>query len=86
MGKLIFWLAVAFAIMFVLRLVNVAKLKQRRDAEAQRDAPPSADTRTLTVKCVECGIYLPQAEAKMSPRGPCCGDDACRERVRRARS
>ena len=81
MGKVIFWLLLVFGVMFVLRLISVAKLRQRRDDA--RPAPPG-ETRAVMVKCVECGVYLPQAEAKTGPRGPCCGDDACHERARRA--
>ena len=82
MGKVIFWLVVVIAVMFVLRMVNVAKLRQRRD-----DAHPGSDDKTqaVMVKCTECGVYLPRAEAKSGARGPCCGDDACRERVKNAR-
>ena len=80
MGKVIFWLVLVFAVMFVLRLFNVAKQRQKRN-----DAPPAppGETHALMVKCVECGVYLPQADAKTGPRGPCCGDEACRERARR---
>ena len=82
MGKVIFWLVLVFGVMFVLRMINVAKLRQKRD-----DARPAApgETHSLMVKCVECGVYLPQADAKSGARGPCCGDDACRERARSAR-
>ena len=82
MGKVIFWLVLVFAVMFVLRMINTAKMRRQRDAERP---PASGETRAPMVKCVECGVYLPQAEAKSGPRGPCCGDDACRERARRAR-
>ena len=82
MGKVIFWLVLVFAVMFILRMVNTAKMRRQRDAERP---PAPGETRALMVKCVECGVYLPQAEAKSGPRGPCCGDDACHERARRAR-
>ena len=38
MGKLIFWLVVVFAVLFVLRMVNVAKAARRR---ATRRRTPS---------------------------------------------
>ena len=81
MGKVIFWLVLVFGVMFVLRMLNVAKLRHKRN-----DAPaaPPGQTHALMVKCVECGVYLPQAEAKTGPRGPCCGDEACRERALRS--
>ena len=34
MSKIIFWIVVFFAVLLVLRLVNVAKQKSRREAQA----------------------------------------------------
>jgi len=31
-------------------------------------------------RCVDCGVYLPSADAILSPRGPLCGDPQCAER------
>jgi hypothetical protein len=81
MGKVIMWLVIVFAVLFVLRMINVAKAA-RKPREA---APPPTEGKALMVKCVECGVYLPQAEAQRGPRGPCCGDNACRERVKQQR-
>ncbi len=80
MAKIILWLVVIFAVLFVLRMINVAK-----SARAQRASRPEPETKAVMVKCVECGIYLPQAESRAGPRGPVCGDEGCRERVRQAR-
>jgi len=78
-GKVIFWLVIVFAVLFVLRLVNVAKT--RRPDNAPRS--PRDETRAVMVRCVECGVFLPQADAKPSPAGPCCGDAECRQRAQR---
>ena len=76
------WLVIVFAVLFVLRMINVAA-----DARKRREStpPPQGEGKALMVKCVECGVYLPTAEARDGPRGPCCGDDACRERAKQAR-
>ncbi len=73
MGKLIFWLVVVFAVLFVLRLVNAAKA-QRRRRDAARPAVEDM------VRCVNCGTYVPRAEAKPGPRGLTCGDVKCLSR------
>ena len=70
MGKVLLWIVIVLVVLFVLRMINVAKAA-RRSREA---APPPGEQKALMVKCVECGVYLPQAEARRGPRGPCCGD------------
>ena len=81
MGKIIFWIVVFFVVLLALRLVNIAGSKARRTrerGEAQDDkgklpAEP-------TVRCVDCGTYLPKSEAKPAPNGYRCGDPACPRR------
>ena len=76
MGKIIFWLVVVFAILFVLRLVNVASTRAR-----QRPRAPKQDASDAAmIRCVDCGVYLPSADAKPGPRGPLCGDPQCLQR------
>jgi hypothetical protein len=82
MGKVIMWVVIVFAVLFVLRMINVAAAARKRRESAP---PPPGEGKALMVKCVECGVYLPTAEARRGPRGPCCGDDACRERAKQAR-
>ena len=73
MGKIIFWLIVFFVVLLALRLVNVANSRSRGDApRSGRKAQDAAMTR-----CVNCGVYLPSAEAIQSLRGPVCGDPQC---------
>ena len=81
MGQVILWLVIVIAVLFVLRMINVAKAARK----PREPAPPPGTGQALMVKCVECGVYLPQAEARRGPRGPCCGDDACRERAKPSR-
>ena len=73
MGKILFWLVVFFVVLFALRLLNVANRRRKR-------APPAAGrppTAGAMIRCVDCGVYLPSAEAKPSARGPLCGDPQC---------
>ena len=74
MGKIIFWLVVFFAVLLVLRLINVAKSKARKtpDPGKSKAQPPAA-----MVRCVECGIYLPKTDARPVPEGFHCGQVNC---------
>ena len=78
MGKIIFWIVVFFAILLVLRLVNVAKQKSRRDAQrSTRKAIPPAEP---TVRCVQCGTFLPKSESVAAATGYRCPDPGCTPR------
>lgn len=72
MGKIIFWLVVFFVVLLVLRLVNVTNRRPSGDAGR---SPKVKDT--AIIRCVNCGVYLPRAEAIEGPRGPVCGDPQC---------
>ena len=74
MGKIVFWLVVVFVVLFGLRLLNAAKRKAR-DAAA-RDAPAS-NAAAAMVRCVECGVFLPQADARPVPMGFHCETVNC---------
>jgi hypothetical protein len=77
MGKLIFWLVAFFAVLLVLRLVNAAAHRARnRNAGGRAARPPDA----AMIRCVDCGVYLPRADAVAGPRGPLCGDPQCAHR------
>jgi hypothetical protein len=78
MGKLIFWVVVFFVVLFVLRLLNVANSRSRSRDQRASGAPPAA---AAMVRCVDCGVYLPSADATPGPRGPLCGDPKCLERA-----
>jgi hypothetical protein len=79
MGKMIFWLVVFFAVLLVLRLINVANSRNRNRAE--RTKPPAG----AMIQCVNCGVYLPSADARQGERGPVCGDPQCVKRREEAR-
>ena len=80
MGKIIFWLVVFFAVLLVLRLVNVAKTRERRAPPRGGAAPPAP-----MVRCVECGVFLPQADARPVPQGFHCGQVNCAQHRTRSR-
>ena len=42
-----------------------------RNRRARGGPTPAAGA---MVRCVDCGVYLPSADAKPGPRGPLCGD------------
>jgi len=80
MGKIIFWLVVIFAILFVLRLVNVAKLKRQQGPAQRPDAGRLPET---MVRCHDCGVYLPREEAQSTLQGFRCRDGQCETRKTR---
>ncbi len=78
MGKVIIWIVVVFVILFVLRLVNAGKARRSEN----RRAPASEEKKATgtMVRCAECGVFLPKADALPSPKGFRCGDAACAQR------
>jgi hypothetical protein len=79
MGKIIFWLVVFFAVLLVLRLINVSKARSRDTAgrDAARGAGTGKPGATAMVRCVRCGVFLPRAEARALPDGFHCGNADC---------
>ena len=82
MGKIIFWLMVVFAVLLVLRLINVANSRAANGKATRGSAKPKDTTMT---RCVNCGVYLPRADAVEGPRGHVCGDPQCLPRETRKR-
>ncbi len=77
MGKVVFWIVVVFVVLLGLRIANVAGAKRRaRESGTPPPAPP-ADT---MVRCANCGVYLPRADALPSGDGYLCGDPGCSPR------
>jgi uncharacterized protein len=74
-GKVIFWLVVFFAMLLVLRVVNVAKARSR--APRARRARPDKQVPAPMVRCARCGVFLPRAEARALPDGFHCGQPNC---------
>jgi hypothetical protein len=81
MGKIIFWIVVFFLVLLALRLVNLANSKGRRDEPGDRDETRRKELPAEpTVRCVECGTYLPKSEAKPVPNGYRCPEPGCTPR------
>ena len=81
MGKVIFWLAVVFAVLFALRMWNVAKLRaERKDASNPGNSPRPGRHADDQVR--DCGVFLPRTDATTAPDGYRCGDPACPNRKR----
>jgi uncharacterized protein len=90
-GKVIFWIVVFFLVLLALRLISVHQARRTaRDADNEenakeinrggdRDDTPANDT---MVRCANCGVYLPKADAVMSKTGMSCGNTRC-ERLKR---
>lgn len=79
MGKIVFWLVAIFAVLFVIRLLNAAKTNAKRRAQeaAKRAATASAQP---MVRCNECQVYLPKAEALPVGDGFHCPPGTCGHR------
>jgi hypothetical protein len=82
-GKIVFWLVVVFAVLLVLRLVNTAKSRGRAGRGAA--GRPGASPPSPMVRCVECGVFLPQADARPVPQGFHCGQVNCAQQRSRER-
>jgi uncharacterized protein len=82
-SKVIFWIVVVFVILFVLRLISVAKA--RRTDNRRQPAPEDKKAAGTMVRCAECGVFLPKADALPSPKGFRCSDPACAQRHGNAR-
>jgi hypothetical protein len=78
MTKILIWIGVIIVLLFGLRLLNVAKAKRRSGTAGRR--PASAPPAETMIRCVRCGVYLPQQDAAPGPLGLTCGDPACTKR------
>jgi uncharacterized protein len=80
MGKILFWIAVIFAVLFVLRLYNAHKAKQRAEAARNAERKKAVLEGDPMVRCARCGVFLPKAEATAVSTGYVCADPACARR------
>jgi len=71
MGKILFWLAVIFAVLFVLRLLN-----SKKNVRRSTDKSASAQGESM-VRCAQCGIYLPRSDAMQRDGNFYCRDARC---------
>jgi uncharacterized protein len=73
MGKIIFWLVVVFVALTVLRIANAAKARRGQGTGSRPAALPM-------VRCGQCGVYLPRADAVPASDGFRCGGGGCHGR------
>ena len=71
--KILLWIVFIVIVLFALRLLNVAKAKQRDNARRSSAVPPAEPM----IRCASCGVYLPRKEAIEGPNGLTCGAPAC---------
>ena len=77
MTKLLIWIVVIVAVLFGLRLLNVAKAKRGAEAKGRKSPPESSET---MVRCARCGVYLPRSDATPGPAGLTCDNPSCAQR------
>jgi hypothetical protein len=78
MGKIVFWIVVFLVILLGLRFLNLAKSREREHERRRREPPKELPPAEQTVRCEQCGIFLPEPEAARTATGYRCGDPACR--------
>jgi uncharacterized protein len=71
--KILLWIVFIAAVLLGLRLLSVAKGKQRDNARRSSGVPPAEPM----IRCASCGIYLPRKDAVSGPAGLTCGEPAC---------
>ena len=71
MGKLVFWIVVAFVELFAVRLYGAAQAKKRRERDAADGAAGPM------VRCTNCGVFVPKADAVKAADGYRCREPGC---------
>jgi uncharacterized protein len=77
MSKIIAWLVLIFVVLFALRLINARNHRARR-RQAERVQP--SDAAAPMVRCANCGVFLPRADARAMDSGFVCADSQCAKR------
>lgn len=80
MAKVIIWLVVVFAVLFVLRLYSAAKANARGESARARRREERDRAIAPMVRCVQCGVFLPKGDAEAVPTGYRCIDPGCATR------
>jgi hypothetical protein len=78
MSKIIAWLVLIFVVLLALRLISMRNTRARRRTAAQ--GKPAAVTGDPMVRCVNCGVFLPQGDARSLSNGYACADGECAKR------
>lgn len=72
MAKLLLWVVVIIAALFITRLITHKKAAKAKPLTPKASTPKGAEQ---MVRCAHCGIYLPRSEALMSNEHTWCSLD-----------
>lgn len=71
MAKLLIWVLVIIAVLFITRLIT----HKKNNVRPRNDRAPAPKGAEQMVRCAHCGIYLPRSEALMSNDHTWCSLD-----------
>ncbi len=74
MSKIVAWLILIFVVLLALRMISMRNNRARRRAAAPGKPAAAGDP---MVRCVNCGVFLPRAEARTADDGFACADGQC---------
>ncbi|WMD19964.1 PP0621 family protein [Achromobacter seleniivolatilans] len=78
MGKLLFWVVLIIAVLFVARVAaRMAAARQAGEQGGQKargKTPPPKPLESM-VRCAHCGIHLPRSEALLQDGKIWCSED-----------
>jgi uncharacterized protein len=77
MSKIIAWLILIFLVLLALRMMSMRNNRARRRAA---DPGKPVDAGDPMVRCANCGVFLPRAEARAVNDGFACADGQCAKR------
>jgi hypothetical protein len=77
MAKIIAWLVLIFLVLMALRMINMRNSRVRRREAGSAKSVEAGDP---TVRCINCGVFLPRAEARAVDGGFACADGQCAKR------
>jgi uncharacterized protein len=77
MSKIIAWLILIFLVLLALRMISMRNNRARRRAA---DPGKPVDSGDPMVRCANCGVFLPRAEARAVNDGFACADGQCAKR------
>lgn len=86
MGKVLFWIILIIAILFIARIAARHKQNSEIDNDQpkqakKRGAPPVEHAENM-VRCAHCGIHMPRSEAVLSGGNTWCSTDHAKLGVR----
>ena len=77
MTKIVAWLILIFVVLLALRMISMRNNRARRRTANAGKPVEAADP---MVRCVNCGVFLPRAEARTVSDGFACADGECAKR------